>query len=108
MNRYTEARSDTPSLSSALRSPHHCIKRPVMLFDCHFQIEANTLPDTRASNCCHCREELLLIFEKLYHNTTIRPSIPPVLWWLVMSQGMVLILKSSNHLDLILDFTGYR
>ena len=64
------------------------------------------MPDTRVSNSCHFREELLLIFEKLYQalKTTFRPIMPPVLRWLVMGQGMVLILKSSNHFSFNLTF----
>ena len=40
------------------------------------------MPDTRVSNSCHYRQELLLIFDKLYQalKTTFRPIMPPVLW----------------------------
>ena len=40
------------------------------------------MPDTRVSNSCYYRQELLLIFDKLYRalKTTFRPIMPPVLW----------------------------
>ena len=64
------------------------------------------MPDTRVSNSCHYRQELLLIFDKLYQalKTTFRPIMPPVLWYLVMSQGMVLILKPLNYFSFNLRF----
>ena len=40
------------------------------------------MPVQGVSNSCHYRQELLLIFDKLYQalKTTFRPIMPPVLW----------------------------